>query len=220
MIKIKLELKKMTDIEAVEESKLVGGKLTGNSNFTSPTVPGATLVSNGTALETLLLQRDALDLQVQQVTIQIRSARDKLETDLNLDAAHVEQQINLVTGAATVVDPLVAAAKARSAGMEVVDAATPVGPMPKVEGLKATQGDADCEVDLQWNPVKRGLKNYHVEMTTDPNGLTGWHHVGSPTKSSMTVKGLTSGQRYFFRVCANGAAGMGPPSGSATKVAP
>ena|GEM_PF-7025937 len=35
--------------------------------------------------------------------------------------------------------------------------------MPKVELLAATQDDEDGEVDLQWNPVKRGLKNYVIK---------------------------------------------------------
>ena len=57
-------------------------------------------------------------------------------------------------------------------------------------------------------------------MTDDPAGLTGWQHIGTPTKSSMTATGLTSGKRYWFRVSANGTAGPGPASEVATKVAP
>ena len=68
--------------------------------------------------------------------------------------------------------------------------------------------------------VKRGLNNYLVEMTEDPTGATGWHVISTPTKSSLSVTGLTSRERYWFRVSANGAAGSGPASEAATKVAP
>ena len=157
---------------------------------------------------------------MQQLTLQIRTARDKCESDLNLDAAYVEQVINTLVPPATAIDPVVAATKAQSAGMDVVGAPTPVGPMPKVEGLKATQGDADGSIDLQWGPIKRGLKNYIIEMTADPTGQTGWHMVATPTKSSHTMAGLVSGTRHWFRVSANGAAGPGPASDPTTKVAP
>ena len=75
-------------------------------------------------------------------------------------------------------------------------------------------------MDLQWNSTRRGLNNYIVEATDDHAALTGWHIVASPTKSSPSLTGLTLGKRYWFRVAANGAAGPGPTSDPATKVAP
>ena len=44
--------------------------------------------------------------------------------------------------------------------------------------------------------------------------------VEPSTKSSTTVKNLTSGTKYWIRVAAFGAAGQGPWSDPATKVAP
>ena len=220
MIKIKLELKQNTDLQTDEDGKLIGTKMTNNLNFTSPPVTGASLTADAVALEGLIQQRAALIFQTQQITILIRTARDKCELDMNLDATYVEGLINTPIPPATTVDPMVATAKALTAGMNVASAATPVGPMPKVEGLTATQGDANGSVDLHWNSVKRGLKNYIVEMTDDPIGETGWHVIDSPGKSSATATGLTSTKRYWFRVSANGAAGPGTPSERATKVAP
>ena len=220
MVQIKLLLKDLTDLEMVDFTKVVGTKLTANSNFTAPPVIGTVLAADATSLDTLIQQRAVLDTQIQQLTLQIRTARLKCETDLGLDGAYVEQTINTPTPPATTVDPTVAAAKAMSAGMEVIGARTPVGPMPKVEGLRATQGDADGEVELHWNPVKRGLASYLVEATSDPAALTGWHLVATPTKSKATISGLPSGQRCWFRVAANGTAGPGPWSDPATKVAP
>jgi hypothetical protein len=221
MIKIKLDLQSLTDLEMVDETKIIATKLTGNANFPVQPLLPATLTNDATTLDGLIQQRAALDSQSQQLTLQIRTARLKCESDIGLEASYVEQVINTIVAPATAVDPVVAAAKAKSAGMDVVGSShTPVGAMPKVEGLKATQGDANGSVDLQWNPVKRGLNNYIMEQTDDPAGLTGWKTIGTPSKSSMIATGLTSGTRYWFRVSANGAAGSGPASDAATKVAP
>ena len=100
------------------------------------------------------------------------------------------------------------------------DTGTPVGPMPKVEGLTATAGDAEGSVDLAWNSIRRGLQNFLIELSEDPAGLTGWRFAANSRKSSATIEGLTSGKRYWFRVTAEGAAGPGPASTPATKVAP
>ena len=99
-------------------------------------------------------------------------------------------------------------------------AGTPVGPMPKVEGLTATQGDTPGEIDAHWNPVRRGLGSYTVQITTDPAGLTGWTVYGPASKNKSAITGLVSGTRYWIRVCANGAAGPGHWSDPTTKTAP
>ena len=92
--------------------------------------------------------------------------------------------------------------------------------MPKVEGLTATAGDAEGVVDLAWSAIRRGLQNFLIELSEDPAGLTGWRFAANSRKSSATLDGLTSGKRYWFRVTAEGAAGPGPASNAATKVAP
>ena len=118
------------------------------------------------------------------------------------------------------IDPAWRKARIVGAGMEPADEPTPVGPMPKIAGLVATQGDGDGMIDLHWNPVKRGLKSYIVERTSDPAGQTGWGNADVVTKSSAVISGLVSGTRYWFRARAIGSAGPGPWSDAATKVAP
>ena len=46
----------------------------------------------------------------------------------------------------------------------------PVGVLPKIDGLTATQGDSAGEIELSWNPIKRGLQNYLIELTDDAAG--------------------------------------------------
>lgn len=220
MIKIKLELQKLADEEVVGRLTLVAGKLAGNATFPEVPVPSDTLTADASAMSDLLSQRQALLEQAQQLTLQIRTARNKAEADLNQDAGYVEGVINKIVPPATSVDPVVAAEKARSAGMDVAAERTPVGPMPKIDGLTVTQGDSDGELDLTWNPIKRGLNSYEGELTEDVAGQTGWEHSFTAGRSKTEVTGLTSGKRYWFRVRAHGAAGPGPWSEPATKVAP
>jgi hypothetical protein len=100
------------------------------------------------------------------------------------------------------------------------DTATPVGAMPKVEGLTATAGDAEGTIGLARNAIPRGLQNFLIELTEDPAGQTGWRLATNSRKSSAVITGLTSGQRYWLCVTTEGAAGPGPASNPATKVAP
>lgn len=109
--------------------------------------------------------------------------------------------------------------KIQSAGMDVRDARAPVGELPAPMGLYATAGDEDGEIVLNWEPV-RGAKSYVVYMTTDPNVPDSWAHKASRTESFIDIKELTSGNKYWFRVAAVGAAGQGAFSDPAAKYAP
>ncbi len=213
--KIKLELRSLTDQQVIDLCRLIASQMALNAaKFTAPKPPTAQLNSDADSMEQLMLQRAALDQQSQALTLKIRSARLIVENDLGSEADYVESLIEDLP-------PEQAAALAKDAAMDLAaDTGTAVGDMPKVEGLTTTQGDTDGEIDLSWNPVKRGLQNYLVEITDDPAGQTGWHFCMNSRKSSCTVTGLTSAKRYWFRVTAEGAAGPGPASEARTKVAP
>lgn len=219
MIRVKLELQSLTDDEIIDRLRRVGGKLEGNATFPALPVAFDALTDDADNIEELIGQRDGLLQQAQQITLQIASARAKGEADLNAEASYVEQIINKIVPPATSIDPLVAAAKAQSAGMDVQDTPATVGEMPKITGLFATLGDEDGEIDLAWNKVPRGLKSYLVEKTTDPAGASGWAFSSVETRSKCSLPGLVQGTRYWFRVAAVGSAGQGPWSEAATKVA-
>ena len=86
-----------------------------------------------------------------------------------------------------------------------------------MQGLSVTAGDTDGTTRLKWNKVS-GTKSYEVQRSLD--ATSGWAHLCSCTRSSVTVNGMTSGTRYWFRVAAVGSADTGPWSDPATKIAP
>jgi hypothetical protein len=63
----------------------------------------------------------------------------------------------------------------------------------------------------------KGTKSYEVQQSTD---AANWQHAGVATKSKLTVSGLTTGTKYWFRVRAVGGNATSPWSDPATKVAP
>lgn len=176
--------------------------------------PFTLLTSQTKAMRDRLAARDALLQQAQTMTLQIRTDRTVLEASLTAESATVDAVVAKLPA-----DQQAAAIK--SAGMEVAESTgTPVGPMPKVEGLTATAGDGEGEINLAWNAIRRGLQNFLIELSEDPAGQTGWRFAANSRKSTATLDGLTTGKRCWFRVTAEGAAGPGPASTPATKVAP
>jgi Fibronectin type III domain len=109
--------------------------------------------------------------------------------------------------------------KIRSAGMDVRAAPVAGGDLEAPEGLSATVGDRDGEIDLQWNKVSRAY-SYTIERSTDPPTAESWKHQAVSTRSSATVDGLTSGTKYWFRDAAVSPAGQSAWSNPVAKIAP
>ena len=103
----------------------------------------------------------------------------------------------------------------KSGGWELALDGTPVGQMPQVGNLVATGGDLDGEVDLSWDPIRRGLQSYVAEYAVPPAGPWMQFYIGRVSKCTCT--GLTSGNEYWFRVRALGAAGPGQWSDRGSK---
>ncbi|MEA3187697.1 MAG: hypothetical protein QOD99_1527 [Chthoniobacter sp.] len=206
MSKAKLNLDKLTDDDVISLGRTVATALDGNNSFPAAPVTTDDLNDLADAMQGKINERSQLEAQIQTKTIAIRNARLALENALRSDADYVDT----ASGGD--------AEKIHSAGMRVAEDPAPVGGMPKVTRLAATAGDG--EVDLHWDPVRRGAKSYVVERTSDAAGQTGRGNAQIVTKSRAEVTGLQSGSRHWFRVAAVGSAGQGPWSDPATKVAP
>ena len=193
---VKLGLKLLTVTQLIALARLIVTKMTGNSNFATPDPP---LLSLTAAADKLEVSKAAVDSAKSAYTLAV-SQQEQDEADLQ----------DLLTKEGKYVDIKADGDKVKieSAGMQVADEATPVGEMPKVTDLSLTHGDSPGEVDAHWHPVAK-RKNYTVQTTADPIGSAAWATRGNPTKSSVTIDALTSGQKVWVRVCANGTDGAG-----------
>jgi hypothetical protein len=207
--KVKLELNRKNAEDKVTLAEDIVTAMTGNANFTTPAPTLASITTLAYNVDQKINAIAALESQLQTVRGQLDAAVDLLDAGLTNLGNYVETTAN---NSATSTNP--ASAIIESAGMEVAGAPTPVGPMPKVTGLSGTAGDEDGEVDLLWNPVKRGLAAYVVQMTSDPAASTGWTNIthATPKKSKGSFTGLPSATKQWFRVAALGTAGQGPYS--------
>lgn len=93
-----------------------------------------------------------------------------------------------------------------SSGFEASKIPAPIGPMPQVVNLLGKGGDGDGSVKLRWKSVY-GAKNYVVQQGVDAATMV---PIAYPSAATTVVTGLVIGNFYWFRVAANGAAGLGP----------
>ena len=95
-------------------------------------------------------------------------------------------------------------ADVHSAGMTPRRPAAPVGPMPKVQGLKLSISDHQGDTDWMCGPVN-GVSMYILQVDrVNPDTEEEWKYADCSTKSSGTLKGNTPG-KIWVRVAAKGA---------------
>ena len=209
MAKVKLGLGSMTPDEILSLTNQIITAMTGNANFTTP---NPSLASIGTAL-TLATTKVAAQKAAQQAAKQATDDRD----------AAIATLVTLVTSLSDYVANVTQGNKVKieSAGMSVKASAAPIGPLPQVQNLSITAGDAEGRLDLQWDPV-RGTKNYQVQQSTDPNVPANWKLVESCSGSKLSLTGLPSGTKLWFRVKARApkAVNDGAWSDPSTKIVP
>ena len=174
---------------------------------TPTTPPLATLNANANVVDEKFLAAEAARQASQTATTALYNAVAALDLVLTQFANFVEN----TTGNDE--------EKILSTGLPVRAPSTPIGDLPQVENLAVTEGDDAGELDATWDRV-RGAKTYRVEKSLDPITPTSWSLADIVTRSKCTLTGLTSGTKYWVRVAAIGAAGQGPWSDPATKVAP
>jgi hypothetical protein len=207
MGKIKLNLRNMDVSEKLQFARQIVTAMTGNATFPTPDPALATVTSASDALETAY---NAANVAKQDATAK-SSTQDDSESALD---TVLMKLANYVENASDSDET-----KILSAGMSVRAKPTPIGAIAMPSSLTATAGDKEGEIDLSWDRVT-GAKSYVVDMCPEPITPANWKQVTISTKSGYTVTGLTSGMKYWFRVCGIGSAGQGPWSDPATKYAP
>lgn len=190
--------------------------MTGNSNFSMPNPPLATVT---TAIDNLDDAAAAAVSGGKNKTNAMNSKEDVLDNLLSQLGNYVESTAS--AAAATGGD---AKTIITSAGMDYArpknKAPLPLAP----DGVKAVS-TAEGQIDLNWKGVKYS-RAYVVEISSDVAAITptsgttpvttrvfiSWVITDVCTKSKCTITGLISGTKYAFRVYAVGTAGKGAVS--------
>ena len=205
MAKVKLNLQKFSITELFEFARNIVTALSGNADFLTLDPPLADVSTAADNLETAYNNSQVARQDSQEKTTlmyDLREALTKIVTRLGL---YVEN-----TSEGDV-------AKIQSAGMDVREEAG-ASTVPEVpDGLSATAGDMEGEIDLQWEPVTQAV-SYAIQQSPDPPGT--WTQAAISTKSKHSIQNLTSGDKYWFRVAAVGSAGQSGWSDPATRIAP
>ena len=87
------------------------------------------------------------------------------------------------------------------------------------EALSATAGNHEGTIKLIWKKVENS-RSYIIQISSDPPGVDSWGHAETVTVARKTIRNLTSGKKYWFRVAAIGSLGQSGWSEPATKIAP
>jgi len=206
-MKIKLGLFRMSVSERITLADTIIAKMTGNPNFVTPVPALADVTAKKSAALTAYQTAEIKRADAKGATEDLADAAKALDLILTQTALYVE---NISAGNES---------KILSAGMSIRDTATPVGQLLPSSALSAMAGNNDGEIDLNWEPV-RGARSYVIQMTTDPNVPDSWADKAKATESYAAILGLTSGNKYWFRVAGIGAAGQGAFSGAESKYAP
>ncbi len=106
-----------------------------------------------------------------------------------------------------------------SAGFETEKERTPIGELPAPGNVKAKATPFNDRLEVRWSAVK-GRNMYYLYMCSgDPNEEANWKLAFATTKNRVLVNDLTPYTTYYFRVTAQGAAGVSPASDVAKAVA-
>jgi hypothetical protein len=207
MARVKLNLRELSVTELSARLRQIATAMTNNPNFTHPQPPLADMLAAADTMDIAYTNHQIARQAVTTTQTILRESQDVVERLLRQEAAYVES----ISGDDEKV--------ILSAGMGVRSASSSSVPVTTPTGLNGTAGDREGEIDLNWDKVK-GAKSYVIERSLDPPTATSYSHAAVSLKSSMTLTGLTSGTRYWFRVGAVMTGGQSGWSDPTTKIAP
>ena len=190
MYKVALNFSRLTIPQKSEKAGTIITKMTNNPNYPNP-VP--TLAEVRAAADALSLAYQAASDGGKSLKVSMHEREDELSNSIVLLGSYVQS--------ASSGDK----EKILSSGFDVRKERTVSNEEMDVPENVSCKGGRDGEVKVSWDGVDKA-KTYVVEMSSD-NGAT-WTSQGTPTKSKETVKGLTSGTIYWFRVAAIGSNGQ------------
>jgi hypothetical protein len=197
MAGIRIGLRNMSDVKKVEFARGLIRQMSGNSNFATANPALACLTAAISELETAYNEAQ-LARRLARTKTQMRKA-----ASVALDAM-VKQVARFVEIAAAGDSK-----KLTTSGFEVRGAKAPIGQLTRPENLTVDADGTPGDLRLRWKHV-RGASTYLIQRSSDPHTTESWMQVAVSTRARLILAGQTRGTRFWFRVCAVGAAGMGP----------
>jgi hypothetical protein len=173
--------------DLIAELRFVIQKMVGNSNFSTPNPPLATIT-------TLVNDYEQLAGEAEDGGSFDKAERDSKAQEL-ISAMHVLSAYVLMTanGSALVVE---------SSGLKLSKTPSPSPSIEKPAGLQLTDGVNIGELLLKFTKVK-GSKSYMYQISLDPTDPAKWvTYYGTIRQNLFT--GLESGKKYYVRVVAVG----------------
>ncbi len=202
--KVKLGLAKLKLDSKLQRTQTITTAMADNENFPAPNPP---LEDLSTLRSNIIAKTNAIDAM--KVALEFEMTERNLMVK-GLDEALMQEAAYVQTASGGKAEIIL------SAGMEVADTPSPVGPLPAPQDLQAFTSAFKGRVDTKWEPVA-GRSSYVVESAVNPDGP--WSQIAVTTRANCTATGLTGGTKYWFRARAVGAAGAGPWSEPVMKMA-
>ena len=193
MAKVKLDLKNKDFTTLRDFAEGHRAAMVDNDNFPTPQPTVAVFDAALEAYSNKLDEITAAEVALQTLRAERDEMREVLEKNLNGRGTYVE----------TASDGELS--KIVSAAFEVQAEGSPTTQILKPEGISASMGDEEGEIDVSCHAVPKA-KSYIIEMRdhSDTAAPGTWGSPKFSGRSSTTITGLTSGKKYAFRIRAIG----------------
>lgn len=207
MPRIRLNLRNLSVTDKIAKGRQIVTALTNNASFPNP---HPSLADVNAALDRLATAYALVQSTKSEAATRVVTQNNE-ETNLDQVLTQLGSYVESIAGRD---DSLIT-----SAGMDTKGSrSAPTAPTPP-QSVSASAGQHDGEINLVWKPVPNA-RSYIVESSLDPTAATSWTQVGIATSASKTIRDLTTGKRYWFRVAAVGTVGQSGWSEHATKIVP
>jgi hypothetical protein len=207
MSKIKLNLRNLSVPDKIGKGRQILAAMTNNTSFANPHPPLPDIAASLTTLEETYKSHQAVKADVKTKA----SAQDDAERQVDRALSQLAAYVESIAGDD---ETLII-----SAGMEMKAFRSAPSMLTPPTALSAGTGSHDGEIELSWKKVE-GARSYIIQFSADPPTSESWTHGEIATTSSKTIRNLTSGRKYWFRVAAVGSLGQSGWSEPATRIAP
>lgn len=188
---IKLDLQGKTVPQKIQFLRDIVTQMTGNANYTTPNPALTVITTKANALEAALGAQATAQQAAKTATTNLETKEGEADASLNSLSNYVWE----TSGGDE--------AKIQTAGMTLRAPKTPTTSLPAPQGVTATAGDEEGELDLVWEPVLKS-KGYEIQISADPATSTSWTFAETSTGSKTTLTGLPSGSKIWVRIRALG----------------